>query len=241
MENNFSEKIVERIEHDHLRPTPRWLIALHRGAILALLVFLLAGGALFASFVLTEVWGLDAELLRLMTHSGVWQALSFVPLLWLVLFVLCLVLGIFFLHEKTHAYRYGLIFVSGLVAAGLVFIGVTLHLSRVPERLEHSVIRRAPPLRTLVIRERPLPRPEDGVLLGHVTRIESPQRLFLVDPRQKNWEVVFTGDQLVHGPKQKLRVGVFVLIRGKQERPGLFQAERMRAYGRKPRFLSNGL
>ena len=79
-----SEKILEQIRREQLRPKPRWHFVLKNAlAWLAFAVAVILGGLAF-SVILFAIQQTEFELLDHLNHSGIELFLGLLPLIWLV-------------------------------------------------------------------------------------------------------------------------------------------------------------
>ena len=109
--------------------------------------------------------------------------------LWIIFFVALCVLVVLMLRQQTHAYRYRLVGVAGMVGVSVLFLAMGLHFLRLPDRAERYAERGVPPLaRPWLMRGHPRLRPEDGVLIGRLTEIQ-PDHFVVERPPHEIWKV----------------------------------------------------
>lgn len=239
-DHDFSQRVLDKIEHEHVRPVPRWAVLLQRVMAWGITVTSILFAALFCSLLVIAIQHIDYDVMRA-AHPG--SALFFlgqyIPVLWIVFFVAFCVLVIFLLRRETHAYRYRRFAVAGLVGVGVILIGLFLELLQVSDQAEQYVERGFPSVaRPWMMRGRVLPRPEDGILVGRVIdltqgglRLERPSgsEIAIEDRRlpMEVWEVRFsTGTVQV----LRLHLNQEVIARGAVIQQGLFQAEWIRPH-----------
>ena len=64
MSDDFSQRLLERIEHEHIRPLPRWVIWMRQGLIWFLLVLCVICGAFLGSLLFLALFQVDLQFLR---------------------------------------------------------------------------------------------------------------------------------------------------------------------------------
>lgn len=223
MNDDFSQRVLDRIEQEHVHPLPRWMVVARRVLMGALIVVSFIVASVFGSLVIVALLQIDPAFIRASSFGPMLRLLrEYIPAVWVVLFVLLCLGEIILIRRKTVGYRHSLLVVGGVVVLGVCLLGLGLYATRVPERVEMSIERRVPlPIRPWVMRGAPRPRPEDGVLFGRILVVAT--STFSVEgPRRDIWQVVPERSEQLSLPF--LAPNGFVLIQGKMERPGLFMA-----------------
>jgi hypothetical protein len=229
MNEDFSQRLFERIEHEQVKPLPRWVIVARRVLSAFLILLSILCGGLLASLLFLAFLHIDLEFLRASSLGPMLRlVLDYVPVVWIVLFLGFCGLEVFLLRHETRAYRYSWLASAGFVVVGISLLGLALYATRLPERVEQSFQRHLPPhLQSWAVRRPSPPRPEDGVLFGRVLEVGR-GRFRVEGPRQDRWDVGLPEKDLSKYPF--LRIGERVLIEGKFIRPGQFEAAKVRPY-----------
>lgn len=223
MNDDFSQHVLERIEQKHVHPLPRWVVLVRRSLTIGLIVLTVVCAGILGSLVVLAITNIDSAFIRASSLGPMLRLiLSYVPLVWVFLFaVLCLV-EVMVLRHETHAYRYSGLIVGGFVLLVACLLGLGLHAIHLPERVESTFQRRLPPgMRPWMMRGQPHPRPEDGVLFGRIMNV-STTSFALEGPERDLWEIQPQRPEMLTLPF--LKPNQFVLIKGRIERPGLFNA-----------------
>lgn len=229
MNEDFSQRLFERIEHEHIQPLPRWVIIARRFLSVFLLALSIICAGLLSSLLILAIFHLDLEFLRVSSLRPMLRlVLDYVPLVWVVLFAIFCGVEVWLLRQETRAYRYSWPVLGGLVIVGVSLMGLAFYAARLPERMEYSLEHRLPPhVQPWAVRRPSLPRPEDGVLFGRVLEVSA--KSFRVEgPRQDRWQVDLQNKETSMFPF--LHVGQPILIEGDFIQPGLFKAKNVRSY-----------
>jgi hypothetical protein len=138
----------------------------------------------------------------------------------------------FSFRRQAHAYRYPTGLIVGMVVLGICLGGLGLYATRLPERIQTSFPRHLPPrVRPWFERERPTPRPEDGVLFGRIREIKA-DHLLVNDPPGHLWRVIVNPELLKQG--DFIRPGQTVIIQGRIQAREVFEAHSIRPYQGRP-------
>lgn len=223
MTHDFTQRVLERIDHEHVRPQPRWLVRTKRWLIIALLIVSVVGAAVLSSLLFLAIMHVDPAFLRSSSLGPmIHLLLSYVPFVWIALFLLVCVLEVALIRENLHAYRYSMTLIVCFVLIGASLLGGGFYFAHLPQRVEAGFQRLPPPIQPFMMRGQPIPRPEDGVLFGRVVA-ETATSLTLEGPRQDRWDVTTDRSDLLMAPF--IKMDTWVLIRGTYQRPGHFVAQ----------------
>ncbi len=228
MTDDFSKRLLERLEDEHVHPVPRWIILARRFVLALVSVLTFLCGALLFSLIVLAVMHVDPAFLRASSFGPMLHlAVNYVPGAWILLFLAFLFVELFVLRSQARAYRYTWYSIGGFVLFFVVLVGLGLYASNIPHRVESSFDRLPARMQPWMRRGAPLPRPEDGVLFGRVLDI-SPSSLSLEDPLRHRWEVRSKNNELLSQPF--IQREQFILIQGDMERPGLFYARTIKPH-----------
>lgn len=228
MNEDFSNRLLERIEEERIKPLPRWVVFARRAIAWTTLVLAVLCAGLLGSLLLLAVLQVDIQFLRRSSLGPMLRlVLDYVPLVWILLFLALCALEVFLLRHETRAYRYSGAALAGLVLIGVSLIGLGFYAAKLPERIEHSLQRGLPPRVHPWAMRRPPPRPEHGILFGEVTSVSS-TTLYLRGPRGESWQV-----NLSEQAAQKLDLlqpGQLILIEGRIINRGIFEGREVRPF-----------
>jgi hypothetical protein len=225
--NDFSDQLLKKIEQEHIRPVPRWVVETRRVLVWVSVVLGLLCGGLLLSLLFLAALQVDLEFLRVSSlGSALRLLLEYVPLVWVGLFILFCVIEVILLRGRTRLYRYPISVMVGLVLLGVSVFGLGFYVSRIPARVQSSMERRLPPpLRARFVPGRPLPRPEEGVLFGEVVEV-STSTFQLLGPHQDRWTVRRAPGSLFPFPSSGRRI----LLEGRISSFMEFEAHHARPY-----------
>jgi hypothetical protein len=93
--NNF-DKILEKIEHQHIEPTPKWYFQFKNWGFWCLFAISILIGSMSFSIILYSVQQTDFELLSHFFKHSKWESLLvLLPYFWLILFIDIYITSIF--------------------------------------------------------------------------------------------------------------------------------------------------
>ncbi|MBP6945330.1 hypothetical protein KBD61_04610 [Patescibacteria group bacterium] len=231
MNDDFSQQLLQKIETEHIRPVPRWIVLLRQGMLFVVLGLAIICAGVLGSLLLLAAFKIDLQFLRASSFGGILRLLlEYIPVVWIVLLVLFGVLEVVLLRRGTRLYRYSFVTIVGFVFLAMSLIGLGLYASRVPERVQESFGKRLPPhMRDRFIPGQPLPHPEEGVLFGRVIKVNA-ESFHLMGPKREPWVVRRAANANFPFPPTNAEV----LLEGKLVRPGEFEAHKLRPYRRPP-------
>ena len=227
--NDFSQHVLDKIVHDKVRPVPRWAVFGHR--LMTWGIVLLCGivSATLCSLLVIAILDIDIDVIRAtrLIHAP-FVLLRYIPMLWVGLCALFFVLVVMVLRRETHAYRYRLFAVTGMVGVCVMLVVIFLHTMRVSDRTEQLVERHIPPgARGWMMREHTPPLPQNGILVGRVIQIRADR--FLVERvPQEIWQVPFPSSW--ESTTSSIHIQQPIMARGRVRAPGIFEAEWIRVH-----------
>lgn len=229
MNEDFSQRILDKIERDQIRPlSPKVYRAQKVGRILLLLSCVLCT-AFLGVLVVMEFFQVDLEFIRVSSFGPMLRILlAYVPMIWIVFFLFFFLLELYLLRRQTRAYRYPVTVIVGLMVLASALGGLGLYATRLPERVRTSLPRHLPPhVRPLFQPDRPFPHPEDGVLFGRIQSVQD-KGFLIQDPPGNMWQVDQSQARPV--PQDLIQENHQVIIEGRMSGPRTFQAENIRPY-----------
>lgn len=125
--NTIAERVLERIDTEHMRPRPRWAFVFENYFFWGLGVVAVILGALAFSAIIFEVQNADWQY-AFITHNDIFSfALDVVPLVWIG--VLALFIGIGYVNVKRtqHGYRYPLLVIAIAAVLASLALGSALY------------------------------------------------------------------------------------------------------------------
>lgn len=139
--NSLSEKILQKIKDENIRPIPRWIFVFRKIAMYVLLVFAILLGSVSFSMILTN---LDfSEFSHGLSH-GFRRGIFVLPFLWLIVTSVLLVLSYFNYRKTSKGYRVSTGILILVLLMSSLLLGGVLHLNGASYRI-HRMIRHSMP------------------------------------------------------------------------------------------------
>lgn len=140
MNDEFGNKIIERIDAQKIRPLPRWRFVFWRVlfwtfAILSVTVGGLAVGSLILLFADYRAHGL------LRVSHGLFEFLIPMPYAWLIIFIIFILIARVSIRHTPKGYRYQLIAVLPFSIILSVFLGIIFYTAGI-SKLTHDSLNR---------------------------------------------------------------------------------------------------
>lgn len=224
-----SEKIVEQIKKEGIRPKPRWHFMLKNAlAWLAFATAALLGGLAF-SVILFAIQQTDFELLAHLSHSGLELFLGLLPLIWLVFLIAALLISMLSVRHSRRGYKYGLLQLTGYSTGLSILTGTLFFISGGAQRLETAFAAQVSAYES--IQEKKIQiwtLPEEGYLSGTIQEIKG-DTFRLKDFTGKNWEIIYK--DAFWPPALSLEPGEQVKLMGQMQNDSVFVASQIRPWG----------
>ncbi|MFA4930379.1 MAG: hypothetical protein WC570_00730 [Patescibacteria group bacterium] len=224
----ISDKVIDKIKQENVKPIPRWHFWLQHGFLWVLLVILLLLGAIslgITFFELTDVeWGL-----RPMLGIGLGHWLfSFFPYFWSAILIVVAVLAYYNFLNTPKGYRYPK---YQVILFGLILIILTagaFHYAGLAKKARNFLHDRAPIFQNFMPNKDQLYYlPDQGLLAGKIIDINDESlTLKTIDPH--DWKVDI-GEAKIP-PGKKLENGQKIKILGKKTGEFEFKAEEFRPW-----------
>jgi len=188
---NFAERVLERIENEHVVPRPRWEFIFKNYFFWTLGALAVVLGACAFSATFFEIVNVNWRF-SVVTHANFLSFfLAAVPFLWIFVLALFILTGYINIRRTRHGYRYSLTIIAlGAVLTSLT-IGSGLYAAGFGAMLEKSIGDHPPFYRPILIQERSWwLAPGKGLLGGEVEQIAPDAASFsLRDFSGRLWQV----------------------------------------------------
>lgn len=188
--DRLAERVLERIESQHLSPRPRWEFLFTNYAFWTLGALAVALGALAFSAVLFEVtnapWSLSAA-----THPDFLSFfLAVAPFLWVAVLALFIGVGYATIRHTKRGYRYPLAIIAiGAILTSMV-LGGALYAAGAGQAVEESLGDHPPFYRPIMLEDRAWwDAPTQGVLGGDVLSVTVDSSFTLKDFSGNIWTI----------------------------------------------------
>lgn len=220
--NNVSKKILDKIEKEHIKPTPKWqFVAMHA------LMFILFGlsillGSIAVSVSLFKIFASDWAIVPRLP-GGPFIVL---PYLWFLLFGIMMLVASFIFEKTEQGYKHKLWVVAIASIALSIAIGSILFAIKLGEGVENGLRENFKPYREYIeMREEIWHAPEFGILPGRIIEIENDLMILMDDLSGVRWNVDISDAML---PLKDLFEGQTIVAIGEVLGVGQFKAENIR-------------
>lgn len=225
MQENLSQKVLEKIKNEKISPKATWRFSLCRLAVFAFLIFFLAAGAISFGVVFDIIH--EAEVARFIGRPrGLGLLFLSLPYLWIIFMAMFSGLAVADFARTRRGYRYRMRYVTIGLFGVMMLSGAALHVLGYCEKTEIFLESRLPFYNQVSSDPRDVwLRPEDGLLSGIVVRDDSEgcHCLELRDWRENVWNVDYGSARVV--PQPENFNGQAVKIVGREGSDHDFEAE----------------
>jgi len=243
--DNPAKKIIDRIKEEHVVPESKF--RLHWKSYLFWLVWgsTLLLGALFFSFIIFNFLDVRPEIFHhLRLGRFMFVLIMTAPYLWISLSILALVSGFLAIRRTKRGYRYSILFATALGVLIISILGITLHMSKVNEKMGMGIFREMPGPRGLAFPiEKRWSRPNERMLGGEILELK-PDYFMLINFEDETWEVRYAPETEIK-VRGQLEEGMRVGIIGEKIEKRKFKAEfihslPMDGFGRRRMMIKRG-
>ena len=190
MNDDLSNKIISRIDTQHLKQIPRWRFILLRVvflmfALLSIIVGGLALGTMFFLFLDFRNHGLPA-----IPHD-LFEFLLFIPYIWLIVFVSFILIGRESVKHIKKGYRYKLYMIIIVIVFLSVVFGSFFNLTGVGE-VTHQFLNDRVPIYNFATYDsmEAWNKPSIGKLAGIVVSIKDQNNFSVIDLKKHVWHII---------------------------------------------------
>ncbi|MDD3285081.1 MAG: hypothetical protein PHG95_00345 [Patescibacteria group bacterium] len=229
MSDNLEQKIIEKIKHESLAPTPRWHFLLKEWLVWLVGVLSLLVGAAAVSVMIYLSKNNDLFIYDQVGRSfSGWLLLS-LPYFWIVFLTLFVWILFYNIKHTKRGYRYPLFLIALFSVFASVLLGGAFSLFGLGEKID-DVLGRQAPFYDIIFNPHVdiWSRPEEGRLSGLVISNSSENTFVLVDREREEWQVAYSGKE-GSGGNNAVIVGQPVRAIGKVTGEGLFSAQKIMA------------
>jgi hypothetical protein len=233
--STFSESILKKIKARHIKPKSKWQFIARNIGFWGIFTFSVILGAAGVSVLIFALFEADFDLFAELSGSGLSLFFSWLPIFWIVFFILFVGIAMWGIRKTKKGYRFSIHAILmtnitlGILLGGLVYgIGGA-------EQFERIFAENAPMYQGMQHRMQEMwTRPEDGRLAGTIIEIREEGILLLDDFSNQQWVV-----DIVDAPvRRPLEAGRKVKIMGSITGDHTFTAVMVRPFiGRKGQFM----
>lgn len=213
---NASDKAIEIINQNNIKPIPKWELGLKNGALwMGIVVTILTGGIAMA-------------VVMYMIESNDWD-LYYFPYFWLVI-LLVLITGTLISYRKTkRGYRTELVKLIVVIVGLSGMAGVAFAKTGMGKKIDSMIAKDIPVYRQLApMKYQMWMRPEEGYLTGEIEK-KADSQLQIRDLEGKTWKIQLDETTNVRG-RVGLVVGELIKIEGEKTKSNEFKADEIRPW-----------
>ena len=214
----LSDKVLENIKAQDLSPRPRWHFLLKNSVLWTCAIISTLFGGIALALIVFFFLDHDAVARVQLNDTFFEDLLETIPLFWICSLIARTVLSRYAVRYTTFGYRYSVVQVVAFTLAGSALVAFALHITEAGERIQDTLVQRAPLIMTGISNA----GPEKGILEGTIQRLLSSDECELLDAEGKLW-VVDLGP-LDAGERALARPGSRVSVRGSLEDKTTFRA-----------------
>lgn len=186
----LSDKILDRIKEQKVRPKARWYFILMNILLIAAIVFSIIIGSLAVAIIIRHFSWADWELAHHFSGSRLKSFFLLLPYLWLIFILFAIFFADqLFKHTKTgYRIKSWVILLSSILLS--LNFGYILYLVKLDRSFEDVLITNIPMYQSWETRRDQLfAAPEMGVLAGQIIKIKSEDEWELLDFANHEWEI----------------------------------------------------
>lgn len=229
---NFSNKVLEKIKQQAIKPYPRWHFLLLNSALWLLTALMtILGGVAFSFLVLFSYFQRTGIMCTKPRGNLHWLFVS-TPYAWLLIFLILIGVIYYNIKHLKRNYKYPVYLLIAFSFFGSVIIGFMISGMGAHRRLNDEFSRRLPFYGKVFDPRLPSwGRPGEGFLAGKVKKIESDY--FIIDDFNNNeWKIIIqknidNEDEDNDNQALILKIGEKFMISGHPDKQGLFFADKI--------------
>ncbi len=224
-----SEKLIESIKQQDLKPVPKWQFSLKNSLLWAGFLLAVVLGALAFSVILFAIQQTDFNVLTHLSHSGLEMFLGLLPFVWIAILILFLGLAFFSISHSKKGYKFTAAKLVAYSAAFSILLGTLFFIGGGARQLEQAFAIHISLYESVQEKKAKLwSMPEDGYLSGQIEKVE-PEFIVLSGFDKKQWKILY--EDAFIPPVVRLEIGEAIKLIGKMTGDGEFTAEEIRPWG----------
>ena len=231
-----SDKILEKIKKEELKPIPKKYFLIKNGFLWGLFILGVIIGALAFSVVLFSIQQTDFELAVHMSHSKLEMLLGLLPFIWIFFLVGFLVLAIIGIRNSRRGYKFTIGKMVGISTALSILLGTAFFIGGGAKKLEKAFAVNVSIYESIDEKKMKMwTMPEEGYLSGIIESVGG-DTLILLDFNNKKWVVPISSAIIPHA--EVMEKGEKVKLVGKKNATTVFFAEEILPWGGRRRRMN---
>lgn len=224
MTSRISEKIIDKIKKEEIKPAPKWHFLLKNYVVWVFFLFSILIGSLSFSVILFFITNSGLDAYAFLNRNPLGGLILSLPRFWLAFLLIFLAVAYYNYKHTKGGYRYNsyLIIILSIIISFI--FGSLLFLFGLGKKTDDLLNKNISIYRENTIRhkQRMWGHPEKGFLIGHITKFNGDKNFTLKDFNEKFWEV--NGEEAVRMGKFPLTEEMEVRIIGASQEPNIFFA-----------------
>ena len=222
--NNISEKVLAKIEAEHITPAAKWHFIAKRCMFWLLASLSIVFGIISTSVILNIMENSDWD-----AYNRIELVFMAVPYLWLAIFAAFIISAYYNFRHSKRGYHYSFLLIIGVTLLFSIIGGIIVYQVGWGEEIHESLIVRVHPYeRAFDTRMMAWQNPRMGLLAGRVGEVR-PHDFGLEDFSGHQWQVVYTENTII-GPRVLLATGERVKLMGVPGADFVFEAHEIRSW-----------
>ena len=224
-----SEKLIESIREQDLKPTPKWHFTLKNSVLWAGFLVAVLLGALAFSVVLFAIQQADFNVINHLSHSRLELFLGLLPFVWIGFLIVFLAIAFYSIQHSRKGYKFTAARLVGFSAALSILLGALFFIGGGANQLERAFAVEVGLYESVQEKKVKLwSMPEDGYLSGQIEEV-NPDFFQLKDFKNKIWKIQY--EDAFMPPAVSLEKGEKVKLIGKVVTESEFEASEIRPWG----------
>ncbi len=223
----ISEKVLDTIKHEHLKPTARWKFILKNSLVWVFGVFSLIIGALAVAVIIFMMTTSEWQMFRDAEISAVQMLFLSLPYFWIVFLGIFIALVYFNLRHTKQGYKYKLYKIILGTILFSVLLGIFFFEAGIGQAMD-DIFSKNMPAYGFIMRHRQIPwtMPEKGLLGGEIIEIRD-DGIKIEDIRGNEWDIEKDAiEELIEFKK-----GMKIKMLGNTPGEGKFDPKQIKPFG----------
>lgn len=224
-----SEKLIQAIREQDIKPVPKWQFTLRNGLLLTAFLLAVLLGALAFSVILFSIQQTDFNVVSHLSHSRMELFLGLLPFFWIIVLVVFLAIAIYSIQYATKGYKFSAGKWVAYSAALSILLGTLFFIAGGAARIENAFEVNVSIYQSIEEKKTQLwSMPQDGYLAGNIIDVTAGS-MQLKDLQGNSWTVHYEGAFIP--PVVLLERGEKVKLIGKITAKDEFTADEIRPWG----------
>jgi hypothetical protein len=231
MQDNISQKTLDKIKKDGLKPEPMWTISLKRGLLWFFFGCAIAAGGASLSAVIYLLKMSDWDLAARHPRGIIGFTAGTMPYFWILFSLLAAGAAFYEFRHTSRGYKQPFVKIAGLLILSSLAVGFGLQALNSGEALDELADSRIPLYHAMMGPGAGMwNRPGDGFLAGEVFGIASSGAFSIIDLNGKRWRMIPKNEVPVMRGCARIAPGSRLKIIGELKNEAEFNFEELRPY-----------